>query len=240
MIKNIKTGLLLLVLLCSIGKLKAQTQNSGWAAYIANLQFKESKFGLMFDAQFRSSDDYQRLQQYLIRPALTYKFNKHYTVSAGYAYVSNYAIVNGVDDRVSEHRAFEQFFINHKLGRVSLIHRFRNEHRWVSSAADPNNFNTQQRFRYFIRGLVPFGKESTFNQGFFGSFQEEVMFNYINKETTNNSFFDQNRAFVGLGYRFNPKIDIEAGYMNQLVKQRNGETLTNNIFQFALYTRLSL
>jgi Protein of unknown function (DUF2490) len=27
--------------------------------------------------------------------------------------------------------------------------------------------------------------------------------------------FDQNRAFVGLGYRFSPEIKTEVGYMNQ-------------------------
>ncbi|POY37114.1 DUF2490 domain-containing protein [Solitalea longa] len=240
MLKKTTTLFAFIVMLFSIPTASGQSQSSGWAAYIGSFQFKQSKFGLMFDAQVRSSDEYVHLQQYLFRTALTYKFNKHYTASAGYAYVSSYAVINGVSDRVPEHRAFEQFFINHKLGSISLIHRFRNEHRWIATAADPNDFNAQQRFRYFLRGVIPFQRDSVFSKGVFFSFQEEIMFNYINKEVTNNSFFDQNRAFVGGGYRFNSKIDLEVGYMNQLVKQRSGNTLTNNIFQLAIYTRLNL
>ena len=67
--------------------------------------------------------------------------------------------------------------------------------------------------------------------------QNEIFLNVQNKDKINNSLFDQNRVYAALGYRFSPKIDVGAGYMNQ---STNGATndVSNNIVQLALYTRL--
>ena len=46
--------------------------------------------------------------------------------------------------------------------------------------------------------------------------------------------FDQNRAFAGIGYRWNPYILTEVGYMNQYVntttKDRMNHILSINVF----------
>jgi hypothetical protein len=72
--------------------------------------------------------------------------------------------------------------------------------------------------------------------GFYAAVQNEIFLNVQNKQNINNSLFDQNRIYGAIGYRFNPKVDLETGYMNQYV---NGMTtnVSNNIIQMALYTR---
>ncbi|WP_042480162.1 DUF2490 domain-containing protein [Solitalea canadensis] len=215
----------------------AQSQHSGWVALATSVQPKKTQWGFTFDAQFRSSNGYEKLQQFVLRPGISYKINNHLKTGLGYAYASNHVIIDGENDRVDEHRIWEQLIINHKAGRVTFNHRFRLEQRWISSVAAPDDYKSQQRFRYYVRGVLPFRKDSSFVKGFYGAFQEEIMFNYINKETTNNSFFDQNRAYAAIGYRINHVIDVEAGYMNQLVKQKSGSTLVNNIIHVVLNTR---
>ena len=86
--------------------------------------------------------------------------------------------------------------------------------------------------------MIPFAKPSgAFNKGLFGAIQNEVFFNIQNKDKVINNFFDQNRVYMAVGYSFSPKMDVDAGYMNQLVKGATTD-VSNNIVQLALYTRL--
>jgi hypothetical protein len=70
----------------------------------------------------------------------------------------------------------------------------------------------------------------------FAALQNELFFNVQNKKQLNGSLFDQNRAYLALGYRVSKSFDIEAGYLNQAIKGANANTV-NNVAQLALYTR---
>ncbi|MNR03834.1 hypothetical protein D3C85_1197500 [compost metagenome] len=70
----------------------------------------------------------------------------------------------------------------------------------------------------------------------FAALQNELLFNIQNKEQLNGSLFDQNRAYLAVGYRVSKSFDIEAGYLNQRIKGANNNTV-NNVAQLALYTR---
>jgi len=87
-----------------------------------------------------------------------------------------------------------------------------------------------------VRSIIPLAQKVSFKPGVFAAIQNEIFLNIQNKSNINNSVFDQNRIYVAIGYRFNPKVDLEAGYMNQYI---NGMTadVSNNIIQMALYTR---
>ena len=50
---------------------------------------------------------------------------------------------------------------------------------------------------------------------------------FLNTETT---FFDRNRLYGGIGYRFNSSLKIEAGYMNQFFNKGGRDQL--NIITF--------
>ena len=49
-------------------------------------------------------------------------------------------------------------------------------------------------------------------------------------KNVNENIFDQNRVGILLGYRFNPSIRIEAGYLNQTL-QLGREVNNRNVFQ---------
>ena len=63
-----------------------------------------------------------------------------------------------------------------------------------------------------------------------------MFLNLQNKNKLNDKVFDQNRAYVAIGYRVNRRFDLEAGYLNQYVDGLSSNTV-NHAGQLALYTR---
>ncbi|MEO6149446.1 MAG: DUF2490 domain-containing protein [Mucilaginibacter sp.] len=235
-----RTTILLLLICLTTGKLFAQTtQQMLWGAWIHSQKLSDH-WGYAFDAQFRSADDIDYLRNILLRPSVAYYFDKNHVVNAGYAYVStNGRNLSGDKTFRAESRTWEQYTYTHKLyAGIPLSHRFRLEQRYMGDSADGlNDSYFSQRLRYFIRSVIPFKKDSVFTKGVFLALQNELFVNIQNKEKVNTHFFDQNRAYIALGYRLSKKVDVEAGYMNQYIKGVSSGT-TNNILQFVLYTRL--
>ncbi|MBB2146768.1 DUF2490 domain-containing protein [Pedobacter sp. LMG 31464] len=226
-----------LLLFMAIGTISAQTniQNSGWLGLFNSTKFNE-KWGFAFDAQFRSSDNWEYVRNVLIRPGITYYINNKNNVTAGYLYTTTYnKLVGTSNNTLTEHRAWEQYVLSHKLRSSFVSHRFRLEQRFIEQANGDEIF--AQRFRYFVRLIQPLqGNVDVFNEGAFVALQNEVFFNIQNKEKLNNSLFDQNRFYIAGGYRFSKKVDIEAGYLNQYTNGIARNT-SNRVAQLALYTR---
>ncbi|MDB5126108.1 DUF2490 domain-containing protein, partial [Mucilaginibacter sp.] len=82
----------------------------------------------------------------------------------------------------------------------------------------------------------PFKKTEVFTRGPFLGLQNEIFANVQNNHKVNNHFFDQNRAYVAVGYRLHKKADIEIGYLNQFVQQVSSSYF-NHVLQAAIYTR---
>lgn len=231
-----KIFLIALVLLLPFGKLLAQTvhQNSGWLFLLNNTKFNK-KWGLQLDVQMRSADDWKYLRNTLVRPAVQYFINDKHNVALGYLWQTTQNQMEGsANTFLHEHRIFEQYIYTHKLKSVFASHRVRVEQRFIERA---NETVFAQRFRYFFRLIQPLQKtQASFTKGAFVALQNEVFLNFQNKVKINNSVFDQNRLYLAAGYRFSKKVDLEAGYMNQAVKNTSNHT-NNNIIQLALYTR---
>ena len=209
-------------------------ENTGWFAWFNSYRFSQ-RWGLHFDGQVRSADDWGYVRTLLLRPGITYFFDAKNSATLGYAYIESYnRLPEPSKNTLTENRIWEQYIYAAKLGQVFLQNRFRLEQRFIERQTN-NVF--AQRLRYFVRVIIPLSKQkSSFNMGFYAAVQNEIFLNVQNKQDINNSLFDQNRVYGAIGYRFNPKVDLEAGYMNQYV---NGMTtdLSNNIIQMALYTR---
>jgi hypothetical protein len=237
--KNKLFKLLLLFTFLAPCKLLAQdNQFSGWAA-LFHTQRISKHWGASFDAQFRSADQFDYLRNVLLRPSVNYYFANNKIGALGYAYVStNGRTASGASTFRPESRIWQQFIYNHKISRsATLQHRFRLEQRFLgntSSTANDSYFS--QRFRYFARSVIPFKNDSVFTKGPFLALQNEVFLNLQNKDKVNKHFFDQNRAYGAIGFRFSKKFDAEVGYLNQYTKQASAYTL-NHIIQTAFYTR---
>lgn len=220
--------------------LYAQTvnQNSGWFMFLNSTKFND-KWGMHFDFQVRTQDNWDGVRNLLIRPGVTYYINKNSNATVGYLYTPTFLqftpAMASAKSTLTEHRIWQQYVYNHQPWKgAALSHRFRLEQRFIERQTD-DLFS--QRFRYFIRLVQPLQKqEGAFTEGIFAAIQNETFFNIQNKAELNDNFFDQNRAYLAMGYRFSKKADIEVGYLNQAIKGRNQNTI-NNAIQVAIYTR---
>lgn len=209
---------------------QTQQQNTGWFLFLNSVKFSQ-KWGMHLDVQVRSADNWEEVRNTLIRPGLTYYINKNNNVTLGY--LLNTTFNNNTT--LNEHRIWQQYIRAHQFKSAFVSHRFRLEQRFIERANSKDVF--AQRFRYFVRVIQPLKKyEQTFTKGAFVALQNEAFLNIQNKNELNNSLFDQNRAYLALGYRFSKQFDMEAGYLNQAVKGKQINN-ANQVAQLALYTR---
>jgi hypothetical protein len=232
-IRSFLAGLLCLAAITS----SAQTtkQHSGWL-FLMNSTRINQNWGVHFDLQLRSQDGWDGVRNILVRPGLTYFFDKRNDVTLGYLFTQTDLDLDGIaDNTLTEHRIWQQYIHKHKISKVNVSHRFRLEQRFIEKQGGDHAF--AQRLRYFARFLLPLKKEiEDFERGLFAAVQNEVFLNIQHKSELNGHVFDQNRAYGALGYRFSKQVDLEAGYMNQFSKGAVKNTL-NNIVQVAFYTR---
>ncbi|WP_207429488.1 DUF2490 domain-containing protein [Pedobacter sp. SYSU D00535] len=211
-----------------------QVQQSAWLASFNSVKLSE-KWGLHFDIQLRSADDVEYFRHLLVRPGLTYFINGKQNVTAGYAWIETFADPDlPLGANFTEHRLWQQYIYAYKIKSIPVSHRFRLEQRFIERTGE-DVFS--QRLRYFARAIVPFKTdEAGFTKGAFAALQNEIFLNIQNKDKINNSTFDQNRAYVALGYRLSKRVDLEAGYLNHYQKGAVGNT-TNHVGQLAVYAR---
>lgn len=226
-----------------------QQQTAGWLAAFNTVRIPSSKFSVHLDAQVRSSDKFEAFQTFIVRPGVNYHVRKNMVATVGYAWIrlrapySNMANLTDYD-YLSEHRIWEQFIVNHQLAFIPLQHRFRVEQRFMPKSIVEENglkndgFDLAHRFRYFLRGIIPVDGSEQFEKGIFAAVQNELFLNYGDPSRTNGKTFDQNRAYLAVGYRVNPRFDVEGGYLNQFISGAGSARTTFHVAQIATYLRL--
>lgn len=210
------------------------------------------KFSLHSDFQLRSSDQVEHVQTLLLRTGLNYHISKRFIITGGYAFIHNRRLISGVSGYADEHRLWQQLIYNYPVAigsgmhtrKGTLQHRLRMEQRFIPQSVIVNNELKNDgsvyssRLRYFIRNIMPLVPWSSTGKAPFLALQNEIFLNVGDNAGVNGKVFDQNRAYIALGYRFHSKFDAEAGYMNQYINGR-GQSFTNNhIVQLATYLRL--
>jgi hypothetical protein len=235
-IRNLLIPFVILALSVSQKVSAQQVENSAWSSWLSSFKVKD-KWGAHLDIQLRSADEVRYVRNTIVRPGITYNFNKKQNATVGYAFVETFRRLDGIENNdLTEHRIWEQFIQTHKIKQAFATHRFRVEQRFIERTGNNDLFS--QRFRYFARFVVPFKKyEESYKKGPYMALQNEVFLHLQNKDQLNKSLFDQNRAFLAIGTRLNPIADLEIGYLNQYINGLANNTI-NNILQIGLVTRL--
>lgn len=221
----------------------SQSQFTGWLASFNTIKTSPKK-SIHLDVQLRSTDEVRQLRTFLFRPGINFHWKHNLMFTIGYAYISTKSTIGSVTDFVPEHRLWEQLLYTHKLKNISLTHRFRFEQRFIGKSIVLNNELKNDgsvyanRFRYFIRNILPLTSEASFQKGVFAALQNEVFVNFGNTSNVNGKFFDQNRLYLAMGYRLSTKADLEVGYMNQYINGKGTAFTNNHIVQLATYLRL--
>lgn len=173
----------------------------------------------------RYTDDVSQVGQVLIRPSVTYKLPRGWSVTAGYVYVRTRFENTAAND---EHRSWQQ--IGYTLaanaatglaitGRTRVEQRFR-----------PDADGVGWRLRQQVRAQLPLGR---------GNPVRAVVWNetFIGLNTTawdGHDGVDQVRTFIGASLPIADGVTVEPGYLNQTVfrigPERVNHILAANIF----------
>ena len=181
----------------------------GWYMYFGQLKFKQ-KFNLHNEVQYRNYNIIGDLEQLLLRTGIGFNLtenNNNILLGYGYILSENYSIT-GEKVQVQENRIFQQFITKQHFNRVKIQHRYRFEERFIE---DEFKF----RFRYFLAINVSLNNKEFIDNTLYLSAYNEI---FINGSGDN---FDRDRLYGALGYKFNSKVKVELGYMNQFFQ--NGE-----------------
>lgn len=189
-----------------------EDQPGGWYMVTFNKDLAESRLGFQGDVQYRTWDGSGDLEQLLIRGGLTYRpraLPGKYTL--GLANITSGQFGDSKQTRTEDRTYQEALFSQNVAERVYLKHRMRFEQRWVNG----QDFRT--RFRYALFANVPLNQPDLSPGAWYLALYNEI---FINGERNIGAgkevdFYDRNRFYAALGYRFSDAGQIQAGYMQQ-------------------------
>ncbi|MFV0305899.1 MAG: DUF2490 domain-containing protein [Moheibacter sp.] len=200
----------LLSLICCLG-IKAQESDFGnWWIVFNNVTIKNSKFNWHSEIQYRNYNMVGDLEQLLLRTGIGYNISENNNnILLGYGFIQSENYPSNSKDKndkvnVSEHRIYQQFITKQNFSRWYLQHRYRFEQRFIET-------DFKLRFRYFLAFNVALSKPKLEDKTWYASAYNEI---FLNTEET---VFDRNRIYGGIGYKLNKNIKFEFGYMNQFL-----------------------
>lgn len=235
-----------------ITKIQAQTathlrtnNNNAWFVYSGDHKLN-NHWGIHLEAQVRRNDIVSNWQQLLLRTGINYHVNNNVFFTAGYCFVetSPYGAFP-VKAKYPENRFWEQMQVKTPLGKIEWVSRFRLEQRFsktpvlnvYNSTYEPGDAVYTNRFRLLNRFSLPLCKKGIVDKSFYLSVFDEPFISFGKNVAAN--FFDQNRAYAGIGYKLPKWGRLELGYMEQTIYKSDGIKIENNhTLQLALFSNL--
>ncbi len=179
---------------------------------------------------------------FILRPGLGYQIASWASAWVGYAWQPNYFLRDDKHD-ISEHRLWEQFSGSWSFGPTQLGSRTRFEQRYRDGGGEgqgeglfAHRLRQQVRFAWT---LVPKGPwqlivsdEVFFHLNTTGVFEEQADGTRKPVGYPSEAGFDQNRAFLGMGYVASSSFRFELGYLNQIVNRmgRSPDQINHALF----------
>lgn len=159
---------------------------------------------MWLEGQARFDEHWDHWYQGMVRSAVGYSLNDRATVWAGYTWLPTQNIGKNFVSQQDLWPAF-RYVLPTDFGSVSF--RTMIETNFLPG----NGSDVRIRPRQMIRFMHPFNFELRLNLIAWDEFFVRVN----STRAGGQSGFDQNRAFVGLGWSFNKSVRAEAGYLNQ-------------------------
>ncbi|MBL7859360.1 MAG: DUF2490 domain-containing protein [Cyclobacteriaceae bacterium] len=183
-----------------------------WLGYFNQTRFT-NKSGLWVDLHLRLNDQFvNEVHATLARVGYIYYFTDQARLTVGYAHQTQYGHEN--NPTVQEHRPWQQIQWFEKKSWFTMMQWIRLEERFreeVSNGQVTGDYTFNYRIRYNMSFSIPLTQKQMGPKTPFIFMNNEVFINF-GKNIVNN-YFDQNRAFVGLGYQFTQHLNAHLGYM---------------------------
>ncbi|NML24067.1 DUF2490 domain-containing protein [Pseudoflavitalea sp. G-6-1-2] len=218
-------------------KKQVNDQSQSWFSVNSTFRLNE-KWGVVGDLHIRRSNFMADPNFYFVRAGAGYWFNKQLNFVAGYAHMWLASAKKGERVFVNEDRLYGQLAYSTKLGKLALLHRFRNEHRWKESVVGddlPNKTGFSTRLRYLISLTYPVFKNPNLPQACLAN---EVLVQF-GKPIVNNTF-DQLRLFAGIRQTLGRGWSFDCGYMMLYQQRASGYQYDrNHTFRLFFYYTLN-
>jgi hypothetical protein len=192
-----------------------------WVPININVKLTEQLRGFL-EFQPRVGNDSSHLTSMMIRPAIGWAVSPQASVWAGYLMSADSVSLTS-DNYLIENRAWQGFTWKDTANDKQFIWEVRNrlEERFLPRNSDPSfRWRTRVRIEQLISNFSPWSIIAS----------EEIFVNLNDNE--NNVHLrtgaQQNRAYLGIGYRFAPEFQIETGYLYQHVWRRSPSGDQNN------------
>ena len=214
---NHKTKYFFIVFFLGILFSNSQEDTGNWIMYFGTNKISD-KLSIHSELQYRNHTiSPTNIEQLLLRTGLNYHIKPHASATIGYAHIGNHTYEsNRNSPEVEEHRIWQQFLTTNKIGRTKFEHRYRIEERFIEK-----DFKT--RFRYRIMLFYPLNRKLLETGTIYLGVYNEL---FINGEKT---FFDRNRLYGGIGYKYSQNIEFQIGLLRQEV-----QTSVKTFLQFGM------
>lgn len=200
------------------------TDNSGiWVSSTLQTDFGGSNYLAFLEVQPRSKNDNNDFSQLIIRPFVGYKVTKQLQLWLGFAWQGEYDDKNKFDLATKD--IIEQVqWINDFTPALNFQYRFRLEQRFFEDA----DLSHRMRHRFRVQYSIPDTKL------FLVAFDELfVYFNSVNSGRLEHSVqagINQNRSYVGVGYKLTSNINVDTGYQLQYVNNFGTQDVFNHVW----------
>lgn len=185
----------------------------------------DSQLKWWFDGHYRLFDDNDGFGQSIVRPGLGLDVGEKSALWAGYGWIRTSPATG---DDTDEHRLWQQWTWSDTIEPFKVSSRTRFEQRLVESADD-----TGLRLRQLFRVQKDLNPCSTRTLVVW----DELFFAFNDTDWGQRSGFDQNRIFVGFGFKPHCKSNwhVEIGYLNQTINQPGPVNRSNHLLSVNLF-----
>ena len=198
--------------LLAMSGLRAETEEDGrlWASIYLQGKLPIDQLYWSMDTHPRWREEGRQFDQLILRPALFYRLDAARSVWLGFDTVFNHPQGQPM---FREQRLWQQFQWQFApVADISFTSRTRLEQRKREDAAEIGH-----RLRQMVRASLPSGWQPKLAWVVF----DEVFIQLNDTDWGARSGLDQNRLFLGINWQFDAQTNMDIGYLNQWVNQRN-------------------
>ncbi|RPD39765.1 DUF2490 domain-containing protein [Chitinophaga barathri] len=210
-------------------------QQQVWVSVNSTMRLSD-RWGSIADVHVRRNNYLADPSFYFVRGGASYWVTDNLSLVAGYAHMWLAPTREGWSTFADENRLYEQVIYSSAIGKVGILNRFRNEHRWrevIENDQSTGKFAFSDRLRYLISIGVPLSSKPRVPQL---SFANEVLIQF-GKSIVYNTF-DQVRLFGGIRQNIGKGWSYDCGYMLVFQQNAGGQSYNRNhtIRLFFYYT----
>ncbi|MBS4050451.1 MAG: DUF2490 domain-containing protein [Methylomonas sp.] len=195
-----------------------------WISNTFQTDFGGSPYLAFLELHPRTRADNNKFSQAIVRPLLGYKVTKKLQLWAGYTWQGEYN--DQTDFELATNDIMEQVqWIDNWTPQLNFQYRFRLEQRLFAHEDDVGH-----RMRHRVRFVYSIPDSKAYLIALDELF---VYFNDIENGRLSHSVqsgVNQNRSYVGVGYKLAPFLNVDTGYQLQYVHNYGSPDLTNHVW----------